>query len=552
MPRVSIAVLLASAIAVSASGQVVYINNNNPASGSPSPIPFSQLNGYTSLSIYTAAQIAAGGATAGSFLTDLAFAPSGAGTSGTLTLSQARIVIGHLVPMPSPSGWESNFINSVVIHDLASGTFTMPWTGDAWSPLSCASFSGFQWNGVNNIGVFIAINTGASGGFSARVSAVNTRYGVGTFNASTQTPTANGPGAPKVRMTFSSAPGAPPWQGNQPQATLNVDGIGGVPCNPRRATKCAGLPTTINIQSTNVGLGWEMLVTIPTPLVANGAGGIYFPASNQVLNINLGSPGLLFLNNLSFSPFPANASVTVTPPTAVTAAAQLLVLDPSNPSGFALSAPIELLAVNPAPVQGPTGEDSYTFYSLGATPLCGPSSINFYGATYTRIYVSSNGRAMFGAGDALFTPTVAAAMTGNPFVGVWCDLSPNVAGNVTLTSPNPSALRIDFVGVPYFGPTTTVTFGIEFDATLNTVKLDGLAGIGIEPANAPQWVGISGGAVVGATDPGVTSFSPAGSGFTANATDMLYNLGAGGMLTTGLTSITFVLNGLNNYDYLSL
>jgi hypothetical protein len=88
--------------------------------------------------------------------------------------------------------------------------------------------------------------------------------------------------------------------------------------------------------------------------------------------------------------------------------------------------------------------------SLSNPALCGaPPSIPFYGVPYTQLDVSSNGRVMFGSPtpNTAFTPSAAAALTGYPFVGPWCDLAPNAGGTITISVPSPQLLRVDWVGV---------------------------------------------------------------------------------------------------------
>src|SRR5215204_2426246 len=107
--------LIAFALATSALAQAVYIDNNNPATGTSNTFPWSQAAGFTTLHVYTAAQLAAGGICPGATLTDVAVAPSN-GTAGIYSAPQARLSIGHLAnDPPIAGGWESNVANPVVV-----------------------------------------------------------------------------------------------------------------------------------------------------------------------------------------------------------------------------------------------------------------------------------------------------------------------------------------------------------------------------------------------------------------------------------------------------
>jgi hypothetical protein len=84
-------------------------------------------------------------------------------------------------------------------------------------------------------------------------------------------------------------------------------------------------------------------------------------------------------------------------------------------------------------------------------------------------------------------------------------------------------VRIDYVGVRYYGEAMAgVTFGIQFNASTNTVTLDGLTGIAANPtlSNAP--LGLSCGSAGPASNSGPTNFLPAGGG-CIDPTAMLYD-----------------------------
>ena len=130
-------VLLGLVLAASVSAQVVYIDDANPTTGVSNAFPFAQLNGFTTLHVYTAAQLAAGGVCAGATLTDIAIAPS-TGTTGTYNAPQARLSVGHLAnDPPIAGGRESNIASPTVIHDVTGAPYTFPWALNTWVSLTC-------------------------------------------------------------------------------------------------------------------------------------------------------------------------------------------------------------------------------------------------------------------------------------------------------------------------------------------------------------------------------------------------------------------------------
>jgi hypothetical protein len=132
-------------------------------------------------------------------------------------------------------------------------------------------------------------------------------------------------------------PPAPLYQVNQPQALLTIDGLTGTATTPPPA---AGAVGTIFISTALTEKPWDLLLTIPDPVVPLGAGGLQF-SDGQILNVNYLAPGLFFLTggfmggNLPGSyTFPYSL-----PPGSPPVSLQLIVLDPSAPIGGYLSAP---------------------------------------------------------------------------------------------------------------------------------------------------------------------------------------------------------------------
>lgn len=335
-----IAVLLCLAIAAAAPAQVVYVENNNPATGTVNTFPWGQPNGFTTLHVYTAAQLTAGGVCPGAVLTGIDIAPATQG-AGAYNAPQARLSVGHLAFDPPVAGmWEANIANPIVIHDLTSGPYTFTSTLDTWSPLPGVATSGFAWDGVTSIAIFYTSSTGTTGTFYAHRTATNLRHAVAIFNATTQPPTSNGLFAMKVGLHFS---GGLTYQVNQPGAALDIDGISSTQCMPAIVNRMLNQLAALNMTSTLPGYGYEILYTVPEVVVPLGAGGSLLPASGQIVNVDLAAPGLGFLNGLAFPPFPGAISIGVSLPFPFAFTAQLAVIDPSNPDGFALSGPVRLV-----------------------------------------------------------------------------------------------------------------------------------------------------------------------------------------------------------------
>jgi hypothetical protein len=146
---------------------------------------------------------------------------------------------------------------------------------------------------------------------------------------------------------------------------------------------------------------------------------------------------------------------------------------------------------------------------------------------------------------------VQTALTGDPFVGAWCDLAPNLGGTITMASPSSTTFRVDYVAVPYFGGIGANSFSMILDAAAGAVTITGLTGF--TPNLDLMFLGLSRGA--GATDPGPVVFSPGGPIFPANATDMVYEFGQEGALAAGVNALLFnpVLAGpaAGNYSWVA-
>ncbi|MSR75947.1 MAG: hypothetical protein EXS14_10820 [Planctomycetes bacterium] len=236
-------------------------------------------------------------------------------------------------------------------------------------------------------------------------------------------------------------------------------------------------------------------------------------------------------------------------PPGLTASLQQLVVDPTSADTFRLSQAAQLQEqLNLFPIAGPVGDD----VALTVPLLCGTAP--FYGTSYTSMYVITNGNVQFGtaAANTTFAATVAAAATGNGRIGNWTDYNTAIGGSINITSPGPGLISINYNGIGYYSQAGTAsTFSVLIDTGAGSLSIQGVNTIGVQlpPGAISAFLGISRGA--GATDPGAALFAPAGVGTTVNSTQMLYNFGLSGTLAPGINTITFVPNGVGNYDWTS-
>jgi hypothetical protein len=216
-------VVLALLLAATASAQVVFgVDDLNPAVGTGNVFPFNQpTTGYTTLNIIKAAQIHAAGVAPGAALLDLAVAPT---STGTFNAPAAQILVGHLLNDDTAlaNQWSLNLDNPAIIHDPTFGAYTFPYTSSVWNSLPGVAGAGFVWDGVRDVGIYVSIAPGVTGGFAARRTGTNPRYGLATYLPVNQTPSVGSLTATKFRCSFSgTAPTA-----NTPGATFTLNGTG--------------------------------------------------------------------------------------------------------------------------------------------------------------------------------------------------------------------------------------------------------------------------------------------------------------------------------------
>ncbi len=122
--------------------------------------------------------------------------------------------------------------------------------------------------------------------------------------------------------------------------------------------------------------------------------------------------------------------------------------------GGAAMGGIEELAGN---LGGPLGDDSSVERSLGFT-------FSYYGADYSSVFIGSNGILAFGDTETDFSPSLPefeSDPSGPAVAPLWTDLSPNIAGSITLDTTVPGQATVNYVDVPRFGEeTATNTFSV--------------------------------------------------------------------------------------------
>ncbi len=220
MKSVHLALAVLMLLAGLSTAQIVHLPDNVPSTGGANTIPYRDsswgINGYTSLHVYPAAELANHGVTAGAVLVGLAMSPTTAtGAAGTITIPLGQVYFGHLAVSPPVAGqWLNNLAGTVTLWDTAvDGPLTFAWTADTWAshPISCQGGS-FIWDGVSDV-AFYQTHAGTSngggwtGGFSVHTSPASAyiRHGLSNYNPTPGTaPTTTGTLGMRMRLTFAS------------------------------------------------------------------------------------------------------------------------------------------------------------------------------------------------------------------------------------------------------------------------------------------------------------------------------------------------------------
>lgn len=333
------------------------------------------------------------------------------------------------------------------------------------------------------------------------------------------------------------------WQTNSGPASLRLEGKEGDAFFPHREVACLQKTVEVVLDSTLATPVWELVVEAapakPSPATTPGG-----------QRINVGLAGLYL--NAGFSganAFPVALPVASAVPVLLNA--QLAVLDASAPEGYVLSAPAEFEARAAAPLPqtytAPATSDGNVTVPVGCVP--------FYGRSYERLFVSTNGRITFGGADTTFGPVTATDFLGDrPCFGYWADLDPSLGGSITVSSPGAGVYEVHYSGVPYFGqPGTSNSFTLRLDG--DQLVIDGLAGIDVN-AGAPgtvrtAWVGVSAGQPL-ASDAGATPFAPGNAYSSPSPYSALYAFGDAGTLASGVASLLFLPAAGGGYQLFAL
>lgn len=152
-----------------------------------------------------------------------------------------------------------------------------------------------------------------------------------------------GPGGIQFSADINVYPPAG-YQTNSLTAGLNIDGVIGTAYVPATTTLGIGAPGTLNLLSIAGGQQWDIGSGV-APLVATGGGAI-LTAGGQIVNLNLADPSFGFwFNFLQGPPYPATPlmSFPFSSPVAMSASAQMVVVNVATPSGVSLSQPVRLI-----------------------------------------------------------------------------------------------------------------------------------------------------------------------------------------------------------------
>ena len=134
----------------------------------------------------------------------------------------------------------------------------------------------------------------------------------------------------------SCSSGNPEWQVNQAGSTFMIDGQHGTPTSPAQVSVCEGETATIEFQSSNVGLPWELFLT-QGPAVSASTTGLVTPCG-QVVNLDFTDPTLSMLYGGTWSvPFQNLGPILFSSPVPLNLTGQMVVISPTHPDGFELS-----------------------------------------------------------------------------------------------------------------------------------------------------------------------------------------------------------------------
>ena len=336
----------------------------------------------------------------------------------------------------------------------------------------------------------------------------------------------NPPGA-DVTMTVSTA-----GNGQQPYSLFFTPGL---------AALSPGIPTQFGFVNLNLSGILEVVIDGIVPV--------------RAIDFLLGSTG-----SSGVKAIPVNMPPTGT---GTWGTFQAMCADPTNPFGITITAATQMDFATPAalppafvgttPATWTAGGDDDTFQVV----FTGPLSVPFYGATYSDVWINSNGSISFGAGDTGGYPASSTFFLADPprIAPMLDDLNPGAAGTVAYNQGS-IALTVSWTGVPEYLNIGSNDFALVIDnsglilmAWGPVSAADG--GVGITPGLSSP-VGAATGASIDLTSSVPYTGAPSEAIFQvfsfANPFDLNYCLPAGpGSTLTFAPSSFMTIPGDNGY-----
>lgn len=249
-------------------------------------------------------------------------------------------------------------------------------------------------------------------------------------------------------------------QFNQPGASMVFNGFNGPPW-PIAQNLPRGLTATVALAGSPSSV-----------FIVGGAAGVApagLPYAGGLVDLDLASLAIVFngLQNAVYSIGPAGTFVATflvagNTPLGLQRAFQMIVADPLVATGVSLSAATLLTVVPGLTVLPLTMSDNSTSY-VDLTPY--GFGLQFYGQSYTGVWVNSNGTLSFGAGSVDQVAQTSSFLIDMPRIaGFWTDLDPGIGGTITFTIDQTTPIafvKCDFTNVAEFLIGTPHTFSMQ-------------------------------------------------------------------------------------------
>jgi hypothetical protein len=266
----------------------------------------------------------------------------------------------------------------------------------------------------------------------------------------------------------TSCPSLVEFSLNSSAASLTIDGQNlGSAYGPALVVRKVPLaPTSLIFQTTAPGSLADTAIVLALPVPAS-AGGAVTPGL-QAINLDLASPGLVFLQGGAFGPalLPTGPWTLgfAAPPPPIVLTAQTMVVDASLADGFRLTQAAALEVPIFDPCQSGTSlmlsDDSFVQQPLGF-------AFPWYGTFFSQIFVGSNGYVTFLTGSSQKNPTALGLRSLPPAIApLYGDLDPGSGGTVRFLTDQSSRFGLCFTGVPAAGTALPVSFSVIADAGL--------------------------------------------------------------------------------------